>query len=103
LRAAGSGLPALAAAGEKTRAARLERGECAANSATVGIVWAGSGAGLDSPDQVHVDMDAGGAVHWASGQYGQLAVDGTTQLDLAAALDAVAAVCARAVLGTAAP
>jgi hypothetical protein len=51
-------------------------------------------------DDIQVDLDSDGRVSWRSARYGQLAVDGRTQLDLAAALGQFAAVYWRAGLGS---
>jgi len=50
-------------------------------------------------DQLRVAVDGDGRVSWRSAQHGQLAVDGRTQLDLAAVLDGLATAYGRTVLG----
>jgi hypothetical protein len=85
LRAAAALPEELAAAGETARAAGYPA-ECAATSAVVGIVT-GSGR---AAEQIQVQLDADGRASWQSDRHGQLAVDGRTQLDLAAALDLLA-------------
>ena len=99
LRAAAAPVEELAAAGEVSRSAVLDLGECAATGAAVRILWPDTGQGL-APDEVQADLDALGRMRWTSARYGQLPVDGRAQLDLAAALDGIAAAYTRTAPGT---
>ena len=98
LRAAAALPEELAAAGEAARSAGQDLGECAATSAAVRIAQPGSTDG-GTADEMQVDLDDDGRVGWHSARYGELAVDGRTQLDLAAALDGLAAAYGRTVRG----
>jgi hypothetical protein len=48
---------------------------------------------------VQADLDALGTARWNSARHGQLPIDGRVQLDLAAALDGIAAAYTRAAPG----
>jgi hypothetical protein len=87
LRAAAALPGQLAAAGEAARSAGQDLGECTAPSASIQAV-----TGNETADEIQVGINTDGRVTWRSAQHGQLDVDGRTQLDLAAALDEVAAV-----------
>ena len=99
IRAAAATVEELAAAGEVSRSAGLDLGECAAAGAAVRILWPDPSEGL-APDELEVDLDPPGRARWRSGRHGQLPVDGRAQLDLAAALDSLAAAYAQTVPGT---
>ncbi len=98
LRAAAAPPGELAAAGEASRSAALDLGECAAAGATVRILLP-EGANGETADEIEVEVGGDGRVTWRSARHGRLAVDGRTQLDLAAALDGLAAAYGRTVLG----
>ena len=98
LRAAAALPDELAAAGEAARSAGLDLGECAATAATVRIALP-VGTNGQTSDELQVDMDDDARVSWRSARYGQLTVDGRTQLDLVAVLDELAAAYGRTVLG----
>jgi hypothetical protein len=88
----------LAAAGESARQADFDLGDPIAAGVTVRVLWPDTGQGPVS-DEVTADLDALGRMRWTSTRYGQLPVDGRTQLDLGAALDGIAAAYARTALG----
>jgi hypothetical protein len=91
LRAAAGDPGALAAATESARQADWDLGGCLVTSATARTL-----AG-DEDDEIRISLDDTGQVNWHSQARGPLPVDGRTQLDLAAVLDALGAACERAV------
>jgi hypothetical protein len=90
IRAAAATVEELAAAGEVSRSAGLDLGDCTAADAKIRIMWPDLREGL-AADELQVDLDALGRARWRSDRHGQLPVDGRAQLDLAAALDSLAA------------
>jgi hypothetical protein len=93
LRAAAATPQALAAAGEAARMNAAGLGECLAAAVTITTVT-DTDSGLET-DEVRAEADAAGRISLASARHGELPVDGRAQLDLAAALDALSAVCGR--------
>jgi hypothetical protein len=92
LRAAAALPDELAAVGEAARAAGQDLGECTATSATIQMMTR-----YGTADEIQVGIGTYGRVSWRSAQHGQQAVDGRTQLDLAAALDGLAAAYTRSI------
>jgi len=84
----------LATAGEVARSSGMDLGECAATGVTVRILWPDPGQGA-ATDEIQADLDALGRARWGSSRHGKLPIDGRIQLDLAAALDAIAALYTR--------